>query len=125
MKDLESGQKPIEEKTEGNSISLEEEVRKEKIAPKPNKKTSFKPRKIKKTPARIAKKDNYFVRNNITYIDYKNTKLLNIFVNKQGQIVPKILSKLPSNIQREVAKNIKRARQMKLMPYTFVDQGSF
>ena len=71
------------------------------------------------------KKSNYFTRNNITYIDYKNTKLLSHFVNKQGQIISKTFSKLPSNIQRIVAKNIKRARQIKLMPYIIVDQGIF
>src|SRR4051794_24730709 len=102
-----SDQKKIEEVSKGES--------------KPNKKISFKPRKLKRPLAKIVKKNNYFTRNNVTYIDYKNTKLLSLFVNKQGQIISKIFSKLPSNIQRTVAKNIKRARQIKLMPYIVVD----
>ncbi|WP_147410466.1 30S ribosomal protein S18 [endosymbiont GvMRE of Glomus versiforme] len=74
---------------------------------------------------RIVKKNNYFTRNNITYIDYKDIKLLSHFINKQGQIIPKTFVKLPSKIQRIVAKSIKRARQMKLMPYIIVNQGEF
>ncbi|WP_245939630.1 30S ribosomal protein S18 [endosymbiont GvMRE of Glomus versiforme] len=82
-------------------------------------------KKVKKVSIKIVKKNNYFTRNNITYIDYKDTKLLSHFVNKQGQIIPKTFVRLPSKIQRMVAKNIKRARQMKLMPYIIVNQGEF
>ncbi|KLL03149.1 MAG: 30S ribosomal protein S18 [Mycoplasmataceae bacterium CE_OT135] len=105
----------IEEKTE--------EI--EKDEPKSPKKTLLKPKKIKKTPMRIVKKNNYFTRHNIKNIDYKNTKLLSHFINKQGQIIPKTFAKLPSKIQRMVAKSVKRARQMKLMPYIIVNQGDF
>lgn len=112
----------IEEKKEPENLS---EDKKAKEGLEARKKTSLKSRKVKRIPAQIVKKNNYFTRNNIAQIDYKNTKLLNHFVNKQGQIIPKTFAKLPSKIQRIVAKNIKRARQMKLMPYVIVNQGDF
>src|SRR5205085_11924398 len=126
MNNLENEQELKEEKTE-NNLNQEVEVAESSIEtePKPSKKTSFKPRKFKRLPVKVVKKNNYFVRNNITYVDYKDTKLLSIFVNKQGQIIPKIFSKLPSDIQKVVSKKIKKARQMKLMPYIVVNQGNF
>ena len=118
----------IEEKAEIENLDEDEKVKgklPEGEETKLRKKTSPKSRKIKRISARIVKKNNYFTRNNITHIDYKDTKLLGHFVNKQGQIIPKTFVKLPSKIQRIVTKNIKRARQMKLMPYIIINQGDF
>jgi|GEM_PF-1011029 len=126
MKNLESEKELIEEKVENNS-SHEEEVKESSIEPesKPSKKAFFKSHKAKRLPVRITEKNNYFIRHNISYVDYKNTKLLSNFVNRQGQIISKTFAKLPSKLQRMVARAIKRARQMKLMPYIIVDQGNF
>jgi small subunit ribosomal protein S18 len=126
MNNLENEQELKVEKTE-NNLDQEEKIKETSAEAehKPNKKVSFKPHKPKRLPVKVVKKNNYFVRNSITYIDYKDTKLLSHFVNKQGQIISKIFSKLPSNIQRMMAKSIKRARQIKLMPYIVVDQGNF
>ena len=118
----------IEEKAEIENLDEDEKVKgklPEREEIKLRKKTSPKSRKIKRISARIVKKNNYFTRNNITHINYKDTKLLGHFVNKQGQIIPKAFVKLPSKIQRIVTKNIKRARQMKLMPYIIINQGDF
>src|SRR6185369_1078923 len=119
----------IEEKAEIENLNEDEKVKGKlpegEEETKSHKKTSPKSRKIKRIPARIVKKNNYFTRNNITHIDYKDTKLLGHFVNKQGQIIPKTFVKLPSKIQKIVTKNIKRARQMKLMPYIIINQGDF
>ncbi|RHZ36781.1 30S ribosomal protein S18 [endosymbiont GvMRE of Glomus versiforme] len=116
----------IEEKIGPENLSEnKEKTQLEEDKSKSYKKTSPKPKKIKKVSMRIVKKNNYFTRNNITYIDYKDIKLLSHFINKQGQIIPKTFVKLPSKIQRIVAKSIKRARQMKLMPYIIVNQGEF
>src|SRR4051812_7716551 len=104
MKNPESEQELKVEKTE-NNLKQEEKFKEvsTETESKPSKKTSFKSRKLKRLSVRVVKKNNYFVRNNITYIDYKDTKLLSLFVNKQGQIIPKIFSKLPSDIQRVVS----------------------
>jgi ribosomal protein S18 len=126
MNNPESEQELKEEKI-GDDLNQEEKIKEDAIKTefKSSKKNSFKLRKLRRPLVKVVKKNNYFVRNNITYIDYKDTKLLSLFVNKQGQIIPKIFSKLPSNIQRLVSKKIKKARQMKLMPYIVVNQGNF
>lgn len=67
----------------------------------------------------------YFLKNNIEYIDYKDVETLSHFVNKQGQIIPGIFNKLTLKYQRRVAKAIRRARQMALMPYNVVDQSEW
>jgi small subunit ribosomal protein S18 len=69
--------------------------------------------------------NDYFFKNNIKYIDYKDIDTLSHFINNQGQIVPSIFNKLTLKYQRMVAKAIKRARQMALMPYTIVDQNEW
>jgi small subunit ribosomal protein S18 len=124
MENLENKQELKEEKIESN---LEQEKKPEEAStesnkPKPKKNISFKPRK--RLSAKKVKKI-FFIRNKVTYIDYKDTKLLKLFINNQGQIVSKVFSRLPSKVQRMVTKSIKRARQIKLMPYIIVDQGSF
>ena len=61
--------------------------------------------------------------NEVANVDYKNTKFLSAFIDSQGKIIPKKFSQLTSKEQRLVTKLIKRARQMRLMPYIVVDQG--
>lgn len=122
MKNLENKQELKEEKTESNLEEKKSEEVSTKSKSKPKKKVSFKTRK--RLSAKKVKKI-FFIRNKVTYIDYKDTKLLKSFIDNQGQIVSKTFSRLPSKIQRMVTKSIKRARQMKLMPYIIVDQGSF
>lgn len=65
----------------------------------------------------------HFLRNDITYLSYRDTETLKHFVNKQGQIIPAIFNKLTHKFQKKVAKAIKRARQMALMAYNVVDQS--
>ena len=126
MNNLDNEKELKEERIEKNSLDQEEKLEgASEGEPRPNKKTSFKSRKPKRPLAKIVKKNNYFTRNGIDHVDYKDTKSLSHFVNRQGQIISKNFSKLPSDIQRAVAKNIKRARKIKLMPYIIVDQGSF
>ena len=91
----------------------------------PKKSLTKKKKKKLKFSVRQFEKNNYFTRQGISSVDYKNTKILSLFLNKQGQIIPKTLAKLPSKIQRLIAKNIKRARQIKLLPYSIIKQGEF
>src|SRR5256885_1354353 len=79
MKNPESEQELKEEKT-GDNLNQEEKAKEDTIETesKSSKKNSFKPRKLKRPLARVVKKNNYFVRNNITYIDYKDTKSLSL-----------------------------------------------
>jgi small subunit ribosomal protein S18 len=50
-------------------------------------------------------------------ISWKNVPLLIKFVNEVGQIMNKYQTRLPTPIQRKVAKTIKHARNMGLLPF--------
>ena len=54
---------------------------------------------------------------NAPRIDYKDTKLLLRFTSERGKIVPSRISAVSAKKQRELAKAIKRARFLALLPY--------
>ncbi|MCK5457499.1 MAG: 30S ribosomal protein S18 [Melioribacteraceae bacterium] len=51
------------------------------------------------------------------YIDYKDAKMLQKFVNDQGKIIPRRVTGLSSKQHRELVRAIKRARQIAIMPF--------
>ena len=59
----------------------------------------------------------YFTKNNIAYIDYKDTELLKRFISANGKIIPRRVTGTSAKYQRQLAVAIKRARQMALLPY--------
>lgn len=66
---------------------------------------------------RSRKKVCYFVKNKITYIDYKDVELLKRFISANGKIAPRRVTGTSAKYQRMLAIAIKRARQMALLPY--------
>ncbi len=50
-------------------------------------------------------------------IDYKDIKLLQRFISERGKIVPSRITAVSAKKQRELAKAIKRARFLGLLPY--------
>ena len=58
-----------------------------------------------------------FVGKDAPKIDYKDVKLLQRFVSEHGKIVPSRITIVSSKKQRELAKAIKRARFLALLPY--------
>ena len=50
-------------------------------------------------------------------IDYKDVRLLQGFVSERGKIVPSRITAVSTKKQRELAKAIKRARHLGLLPY--------
>ncbi|MEA3475855.1 MAG: 30S ribosomal protein S18 [Candidatus Cloacimonadota bacterium] len=50
-------------------------------------------------------------------IDYKNTAILKKFIIESGKIRPRRISGTCSKHQRKLTREIKRARQMALIPY--------
>lgn len=50
-------------------------------------------------------------------IDYKDTKLLQRFLSERGKIVPSRITAVSKKKQRELARAIKRARHLALLPY--------
>mgnify|MGYP000944774011 FL=1 len=55
-------------------------------------------------------------------INYKNVELLKNFMNDKGKISPARVTGLEAKVQRKIAKAIKRARQIALMPYTRIEK---
>ena len=55
---------------------------------------------------------------NAPKIDYKDTRTLGRFISERGKIVPSRITAVSAKKQRELAKAIKRARYLGLMPYT-------
>ena len=68
------------------------------------------------------KKACYFKRNNITEIDYKDTKLLYRFINDQGKITPRRVTGTSSKMHRKLVNAIKRARNIALLPFAAIDK---
>lgn len=50
-------------------------------------------------------------------IDYKDPKMLQRYMSEKGKIVPSRISAVSHKKQRELAKAIKRARFLGLLPY--------
>ena len=50
-------------------------------------------------------------------IDYKDVKLLQRYISERGKIVPSRITAVSLKKQRELAKAIKRARFLALLPY--------
>ena len=55
-------------------------------------------------------------------IDYKDIDLLKLFITEQGKILPRRATGITVQQQRQIAKAIKRARILSLLP--FVAQNS-
>ncbi|GBF93198.1 30S ribosomal protein S18 [Raphidocelis subcapitata] len=53
-------------------------------------------------------------------LDFRNTALLRHFVSDSGRLRPRRQTRLPRGLQRRVAKAVKLARQMALMPFEMV-----
>ena len=55
-------------------------------------------------------------------IDFKDVRLLSRFVTERGKILPRKITGLTAQQQKIIARAIKRARQMSLLP--FISYGS-
>lgn len=53
----------------------------------------------------------------IRYLDYKDQRTLGRFITERGKILPSRLSGMCARHQRQLARAIKRARQIALLPY--------
>lgn len=73
------------------------------------------PRKADRTPAR--QRPSPLDRDGVTYVDYKDTELLRKFVSDRGKIRSRRVTRVTSQQQRQLARAIKNAREMALLPY--------
>ena len=72
------------------------------------------------TPMSVdVKKKKYcrFKRAGIKYIDYKDPEFLKKFLNEQGKILPRRITGTSLKSQRRVARAVKRARHLALLPF--------
>ncbi|MFE2181979.1 30S ribosomal protein S18 [Streptomyces sp. NPDC059455] len=53
----------------------------------------------------------------ITYIDYNDTELLRKFISDRGKIRSRRVTRVTARQQRQLARAIKNAREMALLPY--------
>ncbi len=54
---------------------------------------------------------------NAPKIDFRDVKLLSRYISERGKIVPSRITAVSAKKQRELAKAIKRARYLALLPY--------
>ncbi len=65
-----------------------------------------------------SKKKCGFCAEKVTYIDYKNLRLVRRFISQYGRIVPRYYSGVCLTHQKRLSNAIKLAREMALVPYT-------
>lgn len=70
-----------------------------------------------KRPFFRRKKTCPFTGPNAPDIDWKNVKLLSRYISERGKIIPSRITAVSQKKQRELARAIKRARYMGLLPY--------
>ena len=59
-----------------------------------------------------------FTAEGITEIDYKDLDLLKAYISETGKVVPSRITGTKAKYQRQLAKAVKRARYLALLPYT-------
>ena len=74
--------------------------------------------KNKDNARRSKKKTSVLVQESVDYIDYKDVNLLRRFMSDRAKIRARRVTGNDAQQQREVARAIKNAREMALLPYT-------
>ncbi|MBD3648963.1 MAG: 30S ribosomal protein S18 [Pseudomonadales bacterium] len=59
-----------------------------------------------------------FTAEGVVEIDYKDIEVLKAYISETGKIVPSRITGTKARYQRQLAKAIKRARYLALLPYT-------
>ncbi|AJT62600.2 30S ribosomal protein S18 2 [Streptomyces lydicus] len=65
----------------------------------------------------VKRKANPLEAAGITYVDYKDTDLLRKFISDRGKIRSRRVTHVTKQQQRQIARAIKNAREMALIPY--------
>ena len=58
-----------------------------------------------------------FKKSGIKYIDYKDPEFLKKFLTEQGRILPRRITGTSLKFQRRIARAVKRARHLALLPF--------
>ncbi|MPZ87057.1 MAG: 30S ribosomal protein S18 [Nitriliruptorales bacterium] len=71
-----------------------------------------------RTERKPKRKEDYFGKNKVEYIDYKDVALLRKFISDRGKIRSARVTGTSPQYQRLLAEAIKNAREMALLPYS-------
>ncbi|WP_328735432.1 30S ribosomal protein S18 [Streptomyces bobili] len=74
------------------------------------------PRKTERKP--VKNRPNPLDQAGITYIDYKDTALLRRFISDRGKIRSRRVTGVSAQQQRRLARAVRSAREMALLPYS-------
>jgi small subunit ribosomal protein S18 len=66
---------------------------------------------------RTSKKICYLCENKLKKPDYKDDKVIRRFINERGKIIPRRVSGSCARHQRQIARAVKRARQIAIIPF--------
>ncbi|MCQ0024439.1 30S ribosomal protein S18 [Streptomyces somaliensis DSM 40738] len=66
----------------------------------------------------VKARPNPLDRAGITYVDYKDTELLRRFLSDRGKIRSRRVTGVTAQQQRQLARAVKNAREMALLPYS-------
>ena len=80
-----------------------------------------KPMKLRKRRAYIRRKTCRFCADSTLAITYKDPKTLRYFTTERGKIIPRRISGNCAKHQRTLTLEIKRARQIALLPFVTID----
>jgi len=75
-------------------------------------------RRIQEDQRQPRRKYCQFCKENVEFIDYKDTQLLRKYMTDRGKIKPRRVTGACTQHQHDIALAIKRAREMALLPYT-------
>jgi small subunit ribosomal protein S18 len=73
--------------------------------------------------ARRRRKVSFLSQNKISVVDYKDVALLKRFINDEGKILSRRQTGCTAKEQRMVARAIRRAREMALLPFVALDSS--
>ena len=71
----------------------------------------------KRRPVETKQAKNMFVTLGLHEVDYKDTATLRMFISERGKVRSRRVTGLTVQQQRQVARAIKNAREMALLPY--------
>ncbi len=94
---------------------MEEESKQETAAPE---RPVEPPTVVIRRPFFRRKKASPFAHKDAPKIDYKDVRLLQRFISETGKIIPRRITAVTAKEQRALAKAIKRARILALLPFT-------
>jgi len=76
------------------------------------------PMRAKESTKKIRKKTSVLTSEKVAYVDYKDVNLLSRFVSDRSKIKARRVNGNDVQQQNEIARAIKNAREMALLPYT-------